>query len=106
MALVNDRINASKPQPAAADPKTGKLAAGQINNSKDLEVDPKKEEPSFFGSFFASAKGAPKKKTGPVMEAVSATRLSREYTQNLPCSRQLLSNLKQLSTSGRRWKRK
>jgi dynamin 1-like protein len=73
MAIVGDRINASKPQPAAVDPKSGKLAAGQINNNKDLEVEPKKEEPSFFGSFFAATKGASKKKTGPIMEAVSTT---------------------------------
>ena len=68
MALVSERINASKPTPAAADQKAGKLA---INNNKDLEVEPKKEEASFFGSFFTSSKGGPKKKTGSIMEAVS-----------------------------------
>ena len=70
MAIVTDRLNANKPPPAATDPKSGKLPPGQINNNKDLEVEPKKEEPSFFGSFF-SAKTAQKKKTGPIMEAVS-----------------------------------
>ena len=53
-----------------ADPKTGKLAPGQINNSKDLDVEPKKEEQSFFGSFFSAAKGQPKKKGPQPMEAV------------------------------------
>jgi dynamin 1-like protein len=71
MAIVTERLNANKPPPPAHDPKTGKLAPGQINNNKDLDVDNKQEEPSFFGSFFSSAKGAQaKKKAGaPVMEA-------------------------------------
>jgi len=68
MALVSDRINASKPPPAAADPK--KTTAAQLNNNKDLDVDLKKDEPSFFGSFFSANKAA-KKKGGPIMEAVS-----------------------------------
>ncbi|KAJ7184356.1 Dynamin central region-domain-containing protein [Mycena filopes] len=44
--------------------KTGKLAPGQINNNRDLDVEAKKEEPSFFGSFFAPKKGGPTKKGG------------------------------------------
>ncbi|KDQ59640.1 hypothetical protein JAAARDRAFT_126583 [Jaapia argillacea MUCL 33604] len=80
MAIVNDRLNANKPPPEKADPKTGKLAPGQINNSKDLDVEPRKEEQSFFGSFFSAAKGATgvggtagKKKAGaPIMEAPPA----------------------------------
>lgn len=73
MALVNDRLNANKPPPPQADPKTGKLAPGQINNNKDLDVEFKKEETSFFGSFFA--KQPVKRKQGaPVMEAVSHIR--------------------------------
>jgi vacuolar protein sorting-associated protein 1 len=49
-----------------------KLAPGAVNNNKDLEVDAKKEEPSFFGSFFSSNKNsaAAKKKGVAVMEAV------------------------------------
>ena len=70
MAIVTDRLNASKPPPPSADPKSGKLAPGQINNNKDLEVDIKKEEPSFFGSFFSAAKGAQKKKGPQPMESV------------------------------------
>ncbi|KAK2460627.1 hypothetical protein APHAL10511_007097 [Amanita phalloides] len=62
-AIVNERLNANKPQPPANDPKN---IRAQINNNKDLDVD-KKEEPSFFGSFFSS-KGATKKK-GSIMEA-------------------------------------
>ena len=72
MAIVQDRLNANKPPPPVADPKSGKLAPGQINNNKDLDVENKKEEPSFFGSFFSSAKGQQKKKGGPVMESVSS----------------------------------
>lgn len=73
MAIVSERLNASKPPPAQADPKTGKLAPGQINNNKDLDVEPKKEEPSFFGSFFASKNGTKKKNpAAPVMEAPPA----------------------------------
>lgn len=76
-AIVNDRLNANKPAQPAHDPKSGKLAPGQINNSKDLDVDVRKEDQSFFSSFFSSAKGAQaKKKTGAsAMEAVSALEL-------------------------------
>jgi len=60
MAIITERLNANKPPPAAPDPKSGKLPPGQINNNKDLDVDSKKEEPSFFGSFFAGKKTAKK----------------------------------------------
>ena len=71
MALVTDRLNANKP--ATPEPKQGKLTPAQLNNNKDLEVDMKKEEPSFFGSFFSSAKSQQQKaKKGPqAMEAAS-----------------------------------
>lgn len=62
MAIVNDKLNANKPQPVV-DPKRPNL-----NNNKDLEVE-NKEDASFFGSFF---KGQPKKKGVAAMEAVSA----------------------------------
>ena len=72
MSIVQERLNANKPPPPTPDPKSGKLLPGQVNNNKDLDVEAKKEEPSFFGSFFSSAKGAQaKKKGGPVMESVS-----------------------------------
>jgi hypothetical protein len=65
MAIVQDRLNANKPPPPAVDPKK------QVN-TKDLDVDLKKEEPSFFGSFWSKAKGTPPQKKGPAtMEAVS-----------------------------------
>lgn len=72
LGIVSDRLNANKPPPAAVDPKSGKLAPGQINNNKDLDVEFKKDEPSFFGSFFSSAKSTQKKKPAgaPVMESV------------------------------------
>lgn len=71
MAIVTERLNASKPPTPAPDPKSGKLAPGQINNNRDLDVDLRREEPSFFGSFFSAAKNAPKKKGAAVMESVS-----------------------------------
>jgi hypothetical protein len=68
MAIVTDRMNANKPQPPANDPKKA------LNNNKDLDVDTKKEEPTFFGSFWNKAKGgaAPVKKGVAAMEAVGA----------------------------------
>ena len=65
-------MNVNKPPPPADNPKTGKLAPGTVNNNKDLDVETRKEEPSFFGSFFSGAKGAGTKKKGaPTMESVS-----------------------------------
>ncbi|KAJ6587354.1 Dynamin central region-domain-containing protein [Mycena sp. CBHHK59/15] len=52
--LVNERLNASRGPPTPPDPKTGKLAPGRINNDHDLDVEPKKEDPGFFASFFPS----------------------------------------------------
>ncbi|KAF7304935.1 hypothetical protein MKEN_01207800 [Mycena kentingensis (nom. inval.)] len=70
LTIVNDRINANKPPPPASDSKSGKLAPGAINNNRDLDVEAKKEEPSFFGSFFAPKSKAAAKKTGiSTMEA-------------------------------------
>lgn len=65
MALVTDRLNANKPAPP--EPKPGsKPTPAQLNNNKDLEVDLKKEEPSFFGSFFSASKSQQQKaKKGP-----------------------------------------
>jgi dynamin 1-like protein len=65
-AVVTERLSASKPQ---ADPKNPKA---QVNNSKDLDVDAKKDEPSFFGSFFAPKAGV-KKKGAAVMESPPPT---------------------------------
>ncbi|KAI0263720.1 VpsA protein [Gloeopeniophorella convolvens] len=72
MAIITERLNANKP--ATPEPKAGKLTAAQLNNNKDLDVDLKKEEPSFFGSFFSSAKNQQQKaKKGPQpMEAPPA----------------------------------
>ncbi|KZV90240.1 hypothetical protein EXIGLDRAFT_740825 [Exidia glandulosa HHB12029] len=71
MAIVTDRLNAQKPQ-QAADPKSNKAL---INNNKDLDVEAKKDEASFFGSFFAKTTGATgtqKKKGAAAMEAPPA----------------------------------
>jgi dynamin 1-like protein len=62
MALVQDRLNANKP-PEKIDAKKN-----AINNGKDLDVDPKKDD-SFFGSFFSKDKKQQHRKGGPVMEA-------------------------------------
>ncbi|KAF7359232.1 Vacuolar protein sorting-associated protein 1 [Mycena sanguinolenta] len=51
---------------------SGKLAPGQINNNKDLDVEAKKEEPTFFGSFFAPKKATAKKNGASTMEAPQA----------------------------------
>ncbi|KAF8162879.1 Dynamin central region-domain-containing protein [Crassisporium funariophilum] len=64
-AIVTERLNASKPPPPGTDPKNPK---SQVNNNKDLDVDARKEEPSFFGSFFAPKTGV-KKKGVQAMEA-------------------------------------
>ena len=74
MSIVTERLNANKPPPPQENLKAGKLAPGTVNNNKDLDVDIKKEEPSFFGSFF-SGKAQPKKKDAvSTMEAVSSYR--------------------------------
>lgn len=69
MSLVSDKINANKPQPAAPDAR--RLPANAANNNKDLDVDLKREEASFFGSFFTRAPNGQKKKPSgaSVMEA-------------------------------------
>ena len=54
MGLVTERLNANKP--TLPELKQGKVTSAQLNNNKDLEVDMKREEQSFFGSFFCSAK--------------------------------------------------
>jgi len=69
MSIVNDKMIANKPPPPPE--VKGKLAPGQINNNKDLEVEIKKDEPGFFGSFWKPT-GAQKKKPGvSSMDAVS-----------------------------------
>ena len=68
MAMVTDKLNAGKPQPP---PEKGKTHPSQLNNNKDLEVDAKKEEPGFFGSFWNQKTGKPKKVGAATMEAVS-----------------------------------
>jgi len=69
LSIVSERLNAAKPPPPTVDPKSGKLAPGQVNNNKDLDVEVKQQEQSFFGSFFSATKNAPKKKGVAVMEA-------------------------------------
>lgn len=68
MAMVSERMNANKPPEKPIDPKSGKLAAGALNNGKDLDTDLKKDDSSFFGSFFKKDQ-APKRKGMSAMEA-------------------------------------
>lgn len=68
MAIVTERMNANKP-PEKVDPKTGKPITNPINNGKDLDTDFKKEEPSFFGSFFNKDSKNAKRGPGGKMEA-------------------------------------
>lgn len=70
MSIVTERMNANKPVEKPIDPKSGKLAPGQLNNGRDLDADLKKEEPSFFGSFFSKDKQV--KRKGGQMEAPAA----------------------------------
>lgn len=70
MSIVADRLNANKPPPPAIDPKSGKLPPGAINGGRDLDVEAKKEEASFFGSFFAGGKNT--KKKGPQASTMEA----------------------------------
>ena len=70
MALVTEHLNTNKP--TTPEPKPRKTTAAQLNNNKDLEVDLKKEEPSFFGSFFSSANSQQQKKGPQPMEPVFA----------------------------------
>ncbi|KZT11586.1 uncharacterized protein LAESUDRAFT_642571 [Laetiporus sulphureus 93-53] len=72
MSIVQDRLNANKHSTPAPDPKSGKLAPGQINNNNDLDVDIKQADNSFFGSFFSATKNVSKKKGAAVMEAPPA----------------------------------
>ena len=67
MAMVSDKLNANKPPP-----EKGKINPAQLNNNKDLDVDPKKEEPGFFGSFWNQKAAGKSKKVGAAsMESVS-----------------------------------
>lgn len=76
MSIVQERLNANKPPPPAPDPKSGKLAPGQVNGGRDLDVDPKKDEASFFGSFFSTARKGQPKKVGAAMESVGTVRVT------------------------------
>ncbi|KAG9127100.1 vacuolar protein sorting-associated protein 1 [Ceratobasidium sp. 392] len=72
MSIITERMNANKPAPPTENLKAGKLAPGTINNNKDLDVDAKKDEAGFFGSFFSGNRNQPKKKGAAVMEAPPA----------------------------------
>lgn len=73
MAIVNNRMEANKPQQSQQiDPRTGKLPPGAVNNNKDLDVEVKQKEEGFFGSFWQNKGGqnAAAKKRMSMMEAV------------------------------------
>ena len=78
MGIVTDRLNANKPPPTT---EKGKLPPGQINNNKDLDVEARKEEPGFFGSFWNQKAAGKTKKVGAAsMEAVSRTGITYNGT--------------------------
>jgi hypothetical protein len=68
LAIVSERMAANKPPEKPIDPKSGKLGTGALNNGKDLDTDLKKDDSSFFGSFFNKDK-TPRKKGMSAMEA-------------------------------------
>ena len=69
--MVTDKLNANKPPPTT---EKGKPQPGHLNNNKDLDVDPRKDEPGFFGSFWNQKAAGKTKKVGAAsMESVSRT---------------------------------
>ncbi|RXW22710.1 hypothetical protein EST38_g3154 [Candolleomyces aberdarensis] len=66
-AMVTDRMNASKPPPPPADPKNPR----GVNNNKDLDVEPKRDD-GFFSSFFTKGQQT-KKKGAAAMDAPPPT---------------------------------
>jgi len=64
-ALVTEKMNAAK-RPAQPDPKRA------INNDKDLDVEPRKED-GFFSSFFSKTGAQTKKKGAAAMDAPPPT---------------------------------
>ncbi|KDQ20507.1 hypothetical protein BOTBODRAFT_100644 [Botryobasidium botryosum FD-172 SS1] len=52
MAIVTEQMNASKPPPPEPRPAARGATPG-VNNNRDLDVDPPKEETSFFSTFFS-----------------------------------------------------
>jgi hypothetical protein len=81
MAMVSEKLNANKP-PATTE--KGKIGSGQVNNNKDLDVDPKREEPGFFGSFWSQKTAGKQKKVGAAtMEAVSIPGITCSWTRYL-----------------------
>jgi len=80
MAMVTDRLNANKPPPTT---EKGKHTPGQINGGKDLDVEARKEEPGFFGSFWnQKAVGKAKKVGAATMESVSWTGITCHWTRS------------------------
>lgn len=93
MAIVSDRMAASKPQQSGQiDPKTGKLAPGTLNNGRDLESDLVKKDEGFFGSFWPGGKKpVPGKKVASAMEAVSLLLPSAHRSNDVALRRVLIS---------------
>ena len=78
--MVTDRLNANKPPPTT---EKGKTNQRDLNNNKDLDVDLKKEEPGFFGSFWnQKTAGKPKKVGAASMESVSWTAITCYRTRS------------------------
>lgn len=74
LAIVSDRMSAAKGPAPVADPKTGKLPPGTLNNGRDLESDVAKKEEGFFGSFWPGGKKPMTPKKSGTLEPVSLFR--------------------------------
>lgn len=59
MAIVTDRMNASRPATPTADPRNPRTAASVVNNDRDLGVDPVKDDKGLFGFFGGKNKRRP-----------------------------------------------
>jgi dynamin 1-like protein len=86
-ALINERLSAAKNPPP-----DGKNPRASVNNNKDLDVDMKKEEPSFFGSFFAPKKDA-KRKGAAGMETPPSIRPQNALNERETMETEVISTL-------------
>ena len=78
--MVTDRLNANKPPQTT---EKGKTNPKDLNNNKDLDVEARKEEPGFFGSFWnQKTAGKPRKIGAASMESVSWTGITCYCTRS------------------------
>ncbi|KAH8833920.1 Dynamin central region-domain-containing protein [Flagelloscypha sp. PMI_526] len=84
MAIVQDRLNPPKP-PSTPDRATHRQKeADAINNNKNLDVDPRRDDSGFFGSFFSGKGKPPAKRAGTPVSSSSAAAASTPSTMEAP----------------------